>query len=152
MKINKYLPIAICATALIPIAGLLFHYCQYAKMVKTESLFTDFFFYFFFLIRLPPYGDSYRRYGDFLSYAPHSEVTSFLSGHPDIFYYLGIVVFRNLDIAYYIMPATYGALMIYLLLASLRNMLFIFDCELSGFKKYQHMCCFYLLLILLVIH
>lgn len=47
MKINKYLPIAICATALIPIAGLLFHYCQYAKMVKTESLFTDFFFSIF---------------------------------------------------------------------------------------------------------
>lgn len=136
MKINKYLPIAICATALIPIAGLLFSLLSICKNGKNRiSFLLISFFYFFFLIRLPPYGDSYRRYGDFLSYAPHSEVTSFLSGHPDIFYYLGIVVFRNLDIAYYIMPATYGALMIYLLLASLRNMLFIFDCELSGFKK-----------------
>jgi len=136
MKISRYLPLSIVATLFLPIVGLFLSIVAINKkgMNRVPFLLISF-FYFCFLIKMPPYGDSYRRFLDYESFTPITSVATFLSGHPDIFFYLTIVLFRSLQIPYFIIPALYGALMIYCMLASLRNGTKIVDVEMAGKRK-----------------
>ena len=137
MRVNKFLPLGFVATILFPIAGLILSIFSIDKNKMNRLSFVLISsFYFFFLIRLPPYGDSYRRYLNYLSYNPSMDLFSFINGHPDVFFYLSISLFRELNIPYFIMPALYGAMMIYFVLASLRNCLIISNCEPSGVGKF----------------
>jgi hypothetical protein len=136
MKISKYLPLSIVATFFVPIVGFFLSVAAIRKKGMNRAPFILIsFFYFCFLIKIPPYGDSYRRFLDYQSFTSATHVLDFLSGHPDIFFYLTIVIFKTLYIPYFIMPAAYGALMIYFVLASLRNGTIIADVEMSGKKK-----------------
>ncbi|WKX27172.1 EpsG family protein [Tatumella ptyseos] len=144
MKISKCLPLSFLLTFIFPIAGFFLSLVSISKKgMNRFPFFLISFFYFCFLIKLPPYGDSYRRYLDYESFNQAAGVLNFLSGHPDIFYYLSIVVFKSLSIPYFILPAIYGAAMIYMLLCSLRNGSFIAGVEMSGKSK---VVCFLLIL------
>ncbi|KAB7895201.1 hypothetical protein GA565_03935 [Rouxiella sp. S1S-2] len=137
MKISKYLPLSIVATFFLPIAGFVFSIAAIGKKGMNRMPFILIsFFYFCFLIKIPPYGDSYRRFLDFESFTTATSALSFLSGHPDVFFYLTIVIFKSLSLPYFILPATYGAMMIYFVLCSLRNGTKIVDIEMSGKKKF----------------
>lgn len=136
MRLNKYLPLSLFSLALVPVIGLFFSILSISKnkMNRIPFLFISL-FYFFFLIKLPPYGDSFRRYINYLSYTPGEDISAFIHGHPDVFFYFSIIIFRQLNIPYFIMPALYGAMMIYFVLSSLRNCLIICNCEPVGFRK-----------------
>lgn len=136
MRVNKYLPLSFIATFFIPVIGLIMSVISINKKGNSRLPFMLIsFFYFCFLLKMPPYGDSYRRFLDYESFTSATSVLSFLSGHPDVFFYLTIVVFKKLSIPYFIMPAIYGASMIYFILASLRNGNKIVGVEMNGIKK-----------------
>ena len=144
MRVSKYLPLSIVTMFFIPVLGFATAIAAITKKGKNRIPFLLIsFFYFCFLLKMPPYGDSYRRFLDFESFTQNTPVLFFLHGHPDFFFYLTIALFQKLSIPYFVMPALYGALMIYFILASLRNGNRILNIEMQGAGK---VLCFLLML------
>ncbi|HBR1028450.1 TPA: EpsG family protein [Klebsiella quasipneumoniae subsp. similipneumoniae] len=67
-------------------------------------------FYFFFMIRYPPFSDSYFRY---LQYQSIYSFSGVLSSGNDILFYLSAFIAKKVGIDFFFIPAFYSFLMVY---------------------------------------
>ncbi|HBH9640612.1 TPA: hypothetical protein ACH5I6_005372, partial [Klebsiella variicola] len=72
-------------------------------------------FYFFFMIRYPPFSDSYFR---FLQYQSLYSLSGVFSSGNDILFYLSAFIAKKIGVDFYLIPAFYSFLMVYFSLSA----------------------------------
>lgn len=126
MRINKLMPLSLAMSMTIPIGGLILSFFSLDKKGMNRLPFLVMsMFYFFLLIKIPPLGDLYRRYYEISAYGPGTRFADIASEHTDVLLYVNGWLFQLLKVPFFFIPALYGALMCYLLLASFRNVTLI---------------------------
>ena len=130
MRINKLMPLSLAMSMTIPLGGLILSFLSLDKKGMNRLPFLVMsMFYFFLLIKIPPLGDLYRRYLEIHAYGPATHFSDIASVHTDILLYVNGWIFQLLKIPFFFIPAFYGGVMCYLLLAAFRNVTLI---ESSG--------------------
>ncbi|MDR6295891.1 MAG: EpsG family protein [Pantoea dispersa] len=128
MKLNKLIPLSLAMSMTIPLGGLILSFFSLDKRGMNRLPFMIMaMFYFFFLIKIPPLGDLYRRYLEISAYDQGTRFTDIVSEHTDILLYANGWIFQLLNIPFFFIPAIYGAVMCYLFLAAFRNVTLIKD-------------------------
>ncbi|WP_416414065.1 EpsG family protein [Pantoea sp. App145] len=126
MRLNKLMPLSLAMSMTIPLGGLALSFFSLDKKgMNRLPFFVMSMFYFFLLIKIPPLGDLYRRYLEISAYGPGTRFSDIAGVHTDVLLYVNGWIFQLLKIPFFFIPAFYGGLMCYLLLASFRNVTLI---------------------------
>lgn len=126
MRMNKLMPLSLAMSMTIPLGGLVLSFFSLDKKgMNRLPFFVMSMFYFFLLIKIPPLGDLYRRYLEISAYGPGTRFSDIAGAHTDVLLYVNGWIFQLLKIPFFFIPAFYGGVMCYLLLASFRNVTLI---------------------------
>ncbi|EOF9277562.1 EpsG family protein [Klebsiella pneumoniae] len=96
---------------LIPVFGFITSFLSLRADKKNKGIyFLMALFYFFFMIRYPPFSDSYSRY---LQYQNINDIAGVFSSGNDVLFYLSAFVAKKINIDFFYIPAFYSFLMVY---------------------------------------
>lgn len=96
---------------IFPILGIMFSFFSLKNDKNNKAVyFIIALFYFFFMLRYPPFSDSYFRY---LQYQSITSISGVLESGNDFIFYLSAYLAKKISVPFFVIPAFYSFLMIY---------------------------------------
>ncbi|MBS9131105.1 EpsG family protein [Escherichia coli] len=124
MNIQKKTVCSYFLSCINPLMGLIIGFFSITKQNSKSIITLISIIVFIYSARVPPLQDLYRRYWDtYLSYNSSTTIYEALTGRVDFLFYANSLFFYKLNIPFYIIPALYSAVSVYLILTTLTSAL-----------------------------